>query len=85
MELIIRRRDKGLYMLLSLPGATAASVQTVYGYSAYQLFIVGHSRCLIHTSGGFPFGTEQSTIFSLEFVPENLSRGPPESAQKLFI
>jgi len=85
MELVIRRRVKGLCMLLSLDEATVTSVQNVYRYGAYHLFQVGCSRYFIHTSYGSSFGTEHPVIFSHASVPANLSRGPPELVWKLFI
>ena len=85
MELVIRRRVKGLYMLLSLDEATVTSVQNVYRHGAYHLFKFRHSRYLIHTSGGFSLGTEHPVIFSHAFVPANLSRGPPELVWRLFL
>jgi len=79
MELFIRRRGNGLYVLLSLFRATAPSVQTVNKHSSCQLFIAGHYPHLIHMSGSFSFVIEQLVVFYPAFVSVNLSRGPPES------
>ncbi len=85
MELIIRRRSKGLYVLLSLLGAMVTSVQTEDRHSTRQLVIVRLSLHLTHISSSFSFSTEQSIHFSFAFVFANLSRGPPELVKKLFV
>ena len=85
MELVTRRRIKGLYNSLRFLKGRAMSVRNVYRHSAYQLFIIRYSRCFIHTGDVSSMGTEQPVVFSLAFVFENSSRGPPELAWKLFI
>jgi hypothetical protein len=85
MELVIRRRVKGLYISLRPFKGWAMSVLNVYRGGAYQLFIIRYSRFLIHTGEISSLGTERPVVFSLAFVFENLSRGPPELVWKLFI
>lgn len=85
MELVIRRRIKGLYISLRLLGARAMSVRNVYRDSAYQLFITRYSQSLIHTGDISSMGAERPAVFSPAFIFENVSRGPPEPAWKLFI
>jgi hypothetical protein len=85
MELVIRRRSKGLSVLLSFLEAVVTSVQTEDGHRTRQPVVVGLSLYLIQTSGNFSFNAEKSIHFSQAFAFANLSRGPPELVKKRFV
>lgn len=84
MELIIRRRSNGLYVLLSLFGAMVTSVQTEDRHSARQLVIVRLSLHLTHISSSFSFSMEQSIRFYPTVVFADSARGPPELDRRAF-
>jgi hypothetical protein len=85
MELIIRRRSKGLYKLLSLFGVTVTSVQAMDRHRARQIVRVRLSLHLTDKRISFYFINEQPIRLRLAFVFANLSRGPPVSVKKLFV
>ena len=85
MELIIRRRSKGLYKLLSLFGAKVTSVQANNRHRARRIVRVRLSLHLTNTRISFYFINERLIHFTLAFVFTNLSRGPPELVYKHFI
>jgi hypothetical protein len=81
MELVVRRRSKGLFVLLSLIEAMVTFVQTEHGHSSLRPVVVRLSLYIFHTSSNFSFSSGRS-IHSPPAFFANLSRGPPESAGK---